>query len=249
MSVGSTVLIGVDCACQVKDIGIARAEYRPGAGTMVTDVLCGKDVPSVPKTIADWVTGAGRCLFALDAPLGWPEAMGSELGRHRAGAKIATRPNDFFRRETDRDIQRRFGKTPLDVGADRIARTAHAALTLLDEVRQITGREIPLAWRPLDIPELSAIEVYPAGTLLAHRLPASGYKKPGQRRVRSVILDALDDRLALPEDPERMLSDADCLDAVLCILAAGDFLSGQAVMPPESPSTHKEGWIWVRDRI
>lgn len=100
----------------------------------------------------------------------------------------------------------------------------------------------------MDIPELSAIEVYPAGTLLAHRLPASGYKKPGQRRVRSVIRDALDDRLALPEDPERMLSDADCLDAVLCILAAVDFLGGQAVMPPESPSTRKEGWIWVRAR-
>jgi hypothetical protein len=52
--------------------------------------------------------------------------MGRCLTNHRAGQSIEVSPNEFLRRETDRSIHRRLGKRLLDVGADRIARTAHA---------------------------------------------------------------------------------------------------------------------------
>ncbi len=114
---------------------------------------------------------------------------------------------------------------------------------------RITGQDIPLAWESQDLPGVSAIEVYPAGTLLAHGLPAAGYKKPAQRQVRSDILAGIGDLLVLPEGRESILNDADCLDAVLCILAAIDFLEGNAV-PPINPSlAKKEGWIWVRREL
>lgn len=77
----------------------------------------------------------------------------------------------------------------LDVGADRIARTATAALSLLAQIRVLTKQAIPLAWSP-EIAKHSAIEVYPAGTLTAYGLPNGGYKDKSaeHRRVREQII-------------------------------------------------------------
>jgi hypothetical protein len=63
-------------------------------------------------------------LDAIDAPLGWPKPLAETLIDHRAGMPIETPANAMFRRTTDLFIQRKLKKTPLDVGADRIARTA-----------------------------------------------------------------------------------------------------------------------------
>lgn len=238
-------LIGIDCACQPKNVGLARAEWAGGGPPRVTDVLCGAEVPSVAETVADWVRDADRSLLALDAPLGWPALLGPALDAHVAGAVIHEESDRLFRRETDRDIHRRFRKMPLEVGAERIARTARAALQMLDEVRSRTGLEIPLAWSPADTGRASAIEVYPAGTLLAHGFPAAGYKKREQRPVREAILQRLDGVLTLPDDREPMLDDADQLDAAICILAAADFLAGRAIGPTDMSTAKKEGWIWV----
>src|SRR5437016_7332440 len=49
----------------------------------------------------------------------------------------------MFRRVTDDVIYERLGKRPLDVGADRIARTAHAALRFLEELRGFLGSTSP----------------------------------------------------------------------------------------------------------
>jgi hypothetical protein len=243
-AVDTITLIGIDCACQPENIGIARGEWHDGQ-TTVSDVLCGKGLPSVAKHVAGWVQASGHCLLALDAPLGWPSAMGDALHTHVAGGHIATSPDLIFRRDTDRNIKTRLGKTPLDVGADRIARTAHAALSLLYDVRRITGLPIPLIWESGEMTTPGAIEVYPAGTLLAHGMPASGYKKPTQRPVRAEMIARLANVLTLPDDHEPMLNDADCLDAVLCILSAVDFLAGAAVPPTDVKTAKKEGWIWV----
>jgi hypothetical protein len=83
-------------------------------------------------------------------------------------AALGKEPNELFRRATDDDIKLRLGKRPLDVGADRIARTAAAALKLLDRLRRETGRPIPLAWTPDEDPTWRAIEVYPVATRIAH---------------------------------------------------------------------------------
>ncbi len=93
--------------------------------------------------------GSARPL-ALDAPLGWPAVLGETLGPHIAGESLDGTPNELFRRQTDHFIKAVIGRQPLDVGADRIARTAHAALGLLEQLRQLTGQPVPLAWTPHD---------------------------------------------------------------------------------------------------
>jgi hypothetical protein len=79
-------------------------------------------------------------------------------------------------------------KQPLDVGADRIARTAHAALRLLQELRERTHMSIPLAWDRNFKPEVQAIEVYPAGSLKSYGIRHSGYKGNDGRANRAEIV-------------------------------------------------------------
>jgi predicted RNase H-like nuclease len=138
-------------------------------GTAVTlhHTSLGRRQESIAQTIARWLPTDGRALLALDAPLGWPASLGKALADHQAGGPLPDPANTLFRRETDRFIWQQTGKLPLDVGADRIARTAHAALALLQELRHLTGLSIPLAWEPDFAADMAAIEVYPAGTLRA----------------------------------------------------------------------------------
>ena len=110
---------------------------------------------------------------------------------------IETPANATFCRTTDLFIQQKLKKTPLDVGADGIARTAYAALAILGNLRTELGMAIPLAWTPLDISPVAAIEVYPAATLLAHRIRSSGYKKHDQTEERREIVEALRARLTI----------------------------------------------------
>ena len=44
-------------------------------------------------------------------------------------------------------------------------------------------------------------------------------------------------------------SNADALDAVVCLLAAMDFLGGYALPPDDRDRAEREGWIWVRPRV
>ncbi|MGH3056148.1 MAG: DUF429 domain-containing protein, partial [Gaiellaceae bacterium] len=167
------------------------------------------------------------------------------LSKHRAGEELATDANTMFRRSTDRFIQQKVGKTPLDVGADRIARTAHSALSLLGELRRRLRRELPLAWSP-DCPgQIAAIEVYPAATLVSHAINASGYKKSRNIAERDAIIHDLTSHLSLPQDTSSLRENADALDAVVCLLAGADFLRGRAMPPPDEAVAKREGWIWV----
>jgi hypothetical protein len=209
-------------------------------------VVAGSSVESIPQLVADWCGLAEKTLIALDSPLGWPAALGGSLARHQAGAAINADPDLLFRRETDRVVRRVLGKQPLDVGADRIARTAVAALRLLAEVAEKVDSAIPLAWEADVPPGVSAIEVYPAGTLTSRGITAAGYKKAGQRATREAILDHLRQELRLDIDSNLPLGDPDVLDAIVCVLAAKDFLRGDCIDPVDPASARKEGWIWVR---
>lgn len=60
--------------------------------------------------------------------------MRARLPTHEAGKPIRVPKDQFFRRGTDRFIHQTLGQRPLDVGADRIGRTAHAALTLIQDL-------------------------------------------------------------------------------------------------------------------
>jgi len=156
----------------------------------------------------------------------------------------------MFNRLTDRVVRERIGKKPLEVGADRIARTAHAALALLQAVREATGREIPIIW---ELPALGvgAIEVYPAATLLARGIDIRGYKGPDGAAARRSLLDRLAPAWELRTDPTALAASDDALDAAVCLISASDFLAGRCVAPgpEERAQAEKESWIWCSNRI
>ncbi len=151
----------------------------------------------------------------------------------------------MFRRATDRFIRKIVGKTPLDVGADRIARTAHAALGVLDGVRKQLKSPVPLAWSPESLAELATIEVYPAATLIAHGFRSKGYKAPKHVAERREIIAGLKMTIAMRCDFSLLERSADALDAAICLLAAKDFLDGPAIAPPKRDLAEREGWIWA----
>lgn len=241
----STGIIGIDCATQAKRVGLALGFYQ-GGSVRIVQVLVGSMVGSVVETAADWASLSASTVVALDAPLGWPEGLGRTLNTHEAGMPVAEAANKMFRRGTDRFIKQKIGKQPLDVGADRIARTAHAALEFLQELRQQTGEAIPLAWDPVSSEGTYAIEVYPGATLAAHGANPRGYKSKEERAARRSVLALLEERAALPDDTSLMEDNTDALDAALCVLAATDFLRGEAFKPADRELAKKEGWIWVR---
>lgn len=248
-----TKIIGIDCATDDAKVGLALGSVsRPeGAAEPVLRVeralLCSKE-DSAARRVEGWLSEAeGAVLIAIDAPLGWPAPLAGALAEHRAGEEIAVPPNDMFRRATDRFIQRELKKTPLDVGADRIARTAHAALRLLGDLRRRVKQPIPLAWGSTLSSPMSAIEVYPAATLTSHGFQASGYKAAQHTAERDAIIDDLGKVMVLPSDVSSMRLSADALDAVVCVLAAADFLGGASMPPENNAAAEREGWIWVQD--
>jgi hypothetical protein len=244
-----TRLIGVDCATDNARVGLARGWYEDDHLTVEDAFPSSKDEPAATQ-IARWLADEPppRTLLALDAPLGRPAQLSQELTAHRAGQPINIDPNDMFRRATDRFIQRNVRKTPLSVGADRIARTAHAALRLLGNLRRISGACIPLAWEPNYSAYPAVIEVYPAATLMSHGFQASGYKAQAQTAEREAIIESFRTVATLPEDVSTLRDNADALDAAICLLAAADFLGGASMGPaPEDRRlAEQEGWIWAR---
>ena len=241
-------LIGVDCAVDSRAVGIALAELNGVVD--VRDVRAGLRDPW--GQVADWLLapGGAHAVLALDAPLGWPAPLGEGLRNHTAGAPVLTDAHALFRRTTDLFIREMTGKRPLDVGADRIARTAHAALSGLDLLRAMTGLPLPLAWSGDGSGAPRVIEVYPGVTLKAHGAPSQGYKvgkSIEHRRVRQEVLARLPD-FRIPADCRTTaLGNADALDALVCLLGAADFVRGRARPPENLDLARTEGWIWCRD--
>lgn len=239
-------VIGIDCATLAERNGLARA-LRRADGWVVDDVVLGSGARPPAVTLTEWLRDEPRTLIALDAPLGWPVALGPALVAHRAGDAITADAAALFTRVTDHLVRARYGKRPLDVGADRIARTARAALGLLAVARRATGHAIALAWDPSGGDEPRAIEVYPAATLAAHGLPSRQYQEPGSP-ARGPIVAAVEDRPVMPGRLAPMTMPGDALDALLYVVAGLDFVEGAAVgpAPDERVMAEREGWIWVR---
>ena len=113
-------------------------------------------------------------------------------------------------------------------------------------MRGRTGLEIPLAWNAPPAAAVSAIEVYPAATLVVYDLKSTDYKKRNDSSVRQTMLERLANFMFLPEDSTPLTANSDILDAAICTLAASDFLRGHALAPTDMARARKEGWIWVR---
>ena len=244
-------IIGIDCAAQPKDVGIAIGACGQD-GPRVESVLSARSMvwDQIVEYVSTLIDGANPILVALDAPLGWPQALGRALHAHIAGGALTGLGADqMFHRLTDDVIRKQVGKKPLEVGADRIARTAHRALWFLDRLREATGLGVPLAWTPGPVTGVKVIEVYPAATLAGRGLPTTGYKTgataPENRRDLVRKLTSIVD---LGPHEEELGKDDDLLDAALCVVAGADFVSGDVLSPSneELEQARREGWIWVR---
>lgn len=121
-----TLVIGVDCATQANKTGLARATWD-SVRLRLEEVFAGSEQSPPADTIAAWVDDGVSVLIALDAPLGWPCALGPALVAHHAGRPIVESPDRLFHRLTDDVVRDRLGKRPLEVGANLIARTAHVS--------------------------------------------------------------------------------------------------------------------------
>lgn len=172
----SVHIIGIDCAADPKDIAVASATQDEIA-MKIDCVFRGKGGPrsrtdrllDLAKRIADKIvarTGDLPTLLAVDAPLGWPIVMGQALNSHRAGHPLSEPcAKKFFRRHTDRFVEARTGKTPIEVGANLIARVSHTALRLLELVGKQPKVQLqpePLTSRAEMRSGVHVIEVYPA---------------------------------------------------------------------------------------
>lgn len=241
-----THVIGIDCAVQPKATGLALAVVDEQQ-LVVQEVRTGSNSEPPAVTAATWVRENPKVLIAIDAPLGWPVDLGPALSEHGAGEALHLDSHQLFRRETDRFVKKLLGRQTLDVGADRIARTAHSAVNLVGQIRAATRRELPLLWDNKDAPDGGVIEVYPAGTLCAYGLPCSGYKKTKNRRARESLVSEIGRLMSLGDTEADLIEDDNRLDAAICCLAAWDFRRGLAAPPSDLEKAKKEGWIWVRN--
>ena len=238
-------IVGVDCATQDRKVGLALARRYDAGWRLVEALSCSRTRP-VLGTLEGWLKEYPALLLAMDAPLGWPSSLPRALSTHQAGEEPSFGPDALFRRETDRFIAKEFKKTPLDVGADRIARTAYWALALLSSLRRVSGASIPLLWDPTTARGPGVIEVYPAATLRAHGQSLAGYRQREGAELRRRLAAFVGRELHATITNEAEAIGIDGLDAAVCAVAGRDFLCGVAAAPLDLPLARKEGWIWAR---
>jgi len=243
------LVIGIDCATKESNIGLAHGSVQDDR-VLVTKIAVGESKVSA-ETIMDWLSCGQPTLLAFDSPLGWPVKLSSQLIDHVAGQLLLSDPDILFSRETDRVVHDVLHKKPLEVGANYIARTAHSALRLLNDLRQKTGLRIPLAWEMGTIEETCAIEVYPGGTLRARNIEAVKKDDELASKRRTELLRLLRIGIHPERNRKTIIENPDAFDAVMCILAASDFLLGKCITIPAAKMklVRKEGWIWVRKPV
>ena len=163
-------IIGIDCAADPKNIAVAFADLK-GETLTIQDVELGNSSTKDDRflriqTLAEAIRSRinGPTLLALDAPLGWPAPMGDSLKDHHAGTLggLPETAETLFRRRTDQFVVCRTGKTPLEVGANLIARVTHTALRLLNGLVRDESERKPLSRRCRLTNGVNTIEVYPA---------------------------------------------------------------------------------------
>lgn len=243
-------IIGIDASTEPTRTGLVKAK-RNGCRTRIECAQTARAKCRPENIVSRWLeTTEPPVLIAIDSPLGWPEALAPALAGHIAGTRLPLKREATFVRATERRSDARFL-----VGADKIAKTAHASLDLLASLRKSRKIPIPLAWTPARVTETSAIEVYPAATLKAHCVQNTRYKgKKGKKARREIVEELLKRSLSVHESAKgkqtrrKLEENEHILDAAVCVVAAADFLRGEVVEPDDGLLARREGWIWVKER-
>ena len=239
------LLIGLDAASQLSNFGFAIGSVESDKVSIKEAGIIGDDEYAIEDMIANHLRDADRAVVAIDAPLGWPAALGNALVPHAAGDNLSVEKNSLFKRNTDKTVRSVTGKNPLEIGADKIARATHTALEVLNRLRKKSRLTLPLLWST-EFSGAGVIEVYPGATLKMHGAPSSAYKKPDEKAARDAIVKCVGG--TIPDLKRYVSAKADVFDACLCVLAAHDFMMGSCRSPAqdELEDARKEGWIWVR---
>lgn len=236
-------IIGIDSAVQDKNIGMVLCEY-------INQQIHIKDkwdkAITFESQIEKWID-KNKTILAVDSPLGWPKAFSKQLNDHLAGMTLGNDDKPFFKRQTDIDIALRFGKIPLEVSADRIARTAYHTLRRLGNLKTTITRNIEIIWSPTDDFDIGYIEVYPASTLLANKESIKGYKQNEEQR--KIIFENISKQYTIiNEEVTNIFNIEHDFDAFICCLAGVDFLENRCKRYIELNDTiRKEGWIWTKE--
>jgi hypothetical protein len=223
-----------------------------------------------PWLVAD-ILKTSRLAVGIDAPFTMPTPM-SPAGTYREeiewvgtfadaptmGRTLANEALERFgvrhvRRETDRR-----SRTPFDSYHYRIVhQTFHVIRDVCGELARDSKTSIlPFDYANLCAAERVVVETCPSSTLKRLELPFRGYKQPGKRpitrerrAVRTTILDALRERMTVPEPlAKKALADpgGDALDSILAAL--GTFESLRAT-DHEALSADlrlcREGWVYA----
>ena len=247
------LLIGIDLATKAPKVGVATARHT-ARGLRDWSVRRGTNgddtVPWLAGLVTELVSDADDVVLAIDAPLGWPQAMQEGLPKIPGATIAVTDPDHFFQRETDRATRALLGRGVLEVGANLIARTAFTALALLEALRREDERWTVMSERAPG--PRRVLEVYPYGT--AHQLLPEAERKPlltgykgasdkarAQRtKLHAALTEAVTGLPALPATDHE-------LDALLCCLGASRYLEGECHSPSreQQPAADREGWIWI----
>ena len=266
-------IVAIDCASRLPNMGFCVGTWEAGKLSLIEEtVLVGEEEKNLnpgehdkelfaaflnkkDTPILKALEGQENVLFALDAPLGWPLAMQQAFANgHAPGEVFASDKDRMFSRESDRMIQERFLKKPLEVGADRIARAGHSALRMLQTFRELCGKEIEMAWEPGKVRGWQAIEVYPAATFWVYDPADPPTKKQkahqGRRKKETSKIEEVLINEGVDITPFTQAGNDHVWDAGLCLLAGRDFASGRSdVIRPGGEQLEivkAESWIWTR---
>ncbi|MCK5152834.1 MAG: DUF429 domain-containing protein [Spirochaetales bacterium] len=260
------IIIGVDSAVQPVNNGLTLGSYNSKSFKILDkwDRTGNKNdlEQNMIETLISWIEREKQVLLCIDSPLGWPSLFGKALSGHLAGKSIEIdtslslkdEMDNFFKRKTDIDIAKRYKKIPLEVSADRIARTAFSTLKRIGilNTKIKPSQPIDLLWNNnfQEKTEFKGmIEVYPAVTLLSQNLNIRGYKKTDSIHIRKNLLNNLKGKYNIHEsiqDFDFTTVDHD-FDSLVCCLAGIDFIEGRCKPADiENDILKTEGWIWAK---
>ena len=241
-TVAPRLFAGIDLAADPRRTGLAVLREEDHV-VRIDDVHVGASDDDVLAAILP-ASKAG-----VDVPFGWPRRFVDLVAGHQAGdleSPADTGP-DWRRavlfRETDLEVRRRVGKTPLSVAADKIAYPAIRWAAIAARLRE---QDIPT---PLDGSGV-ACEVYPGAALAAWGFGGQRYKKTAGTLVRGQLVEALSARwpwLDWAGHEDVCAASDDALDAVIAAVVAREVLFDRAIAPRAelAAAAADEGWIWL----